>query len=384
MPYACHIFRSSCNVLDTLLLCYYYTNAIPSHVIFKKACSNFMNRFDRILGILLFLRSRPSVSATDLARHFEVSTRTLYRDVEALSALGVPIYAERGRKGGFRLLEGYFLPPLMFTPNEAITLLVGLTLQRSLQAPLFPREMEVAEKKLLAALPERLRVLLQKAEKILGFETVPHDMFHPEPAKPPPLLDEQGEQALLHESASINTFFQALLAGQQVHLHYASPYQEQASEVQLTPLGLLWDRDYWYLVGRQRNRKQTLKLWRADRVVHLSALQHLSSAQPEFDIRNLLGRAWMVPAMEQWREQAPVKISLSSAQATRLQQDWYYRYAYFEPCGEGQVMMTFGESNPTIVLELLRWLGPGAELIEPKIWREKIREELQQMLAYYV
>jgi len=91
-----------------------------------------------------------------------------------------------------------------------------------------------------------------------------------------------------------------------------------------------------------------------------------------------------VPAMEQWREQAPVKISLSSAQATRLQQDWYYRYAYFEPCGEGQVMMTFGESNPTIVLELLRWLGPGAELIEPKIWREKIREELQQMLAYYV
>ena len=51
--------------------------------------------------------------------------------------------------------------------------------------------------------------------------------------------------------------------------------------------------------------------------------------------------------------------------------------------GEGQVAMTFGESNPAIVLELLRWLGPGAELIEPRAWREKIREELQQMLAYY-
>ena len=342
-----------------------------------------MNRFDRILGILLFLRSRPSVSATDLARHFEVSTRTLYRDVETLSALGVPVYAERGRKGGFRLLEDYFLPPLMFTPSEAITLLVGLTLQRSLQAPLFPCETEMAEKKLLAALPERLRVLLAKAEKILGFEKVPHDMFHPEPTNPSPLLDERGEQVLPRESANINTFFQALLAGQQVHLQYSSPYQGHSYDVRLTPLGLLWDRDYWYLVGRQQDQTQTLKLWRADRVIHLSAQQHIAVAQPEFDIREFLGRAWIVPAMEQWREQAPVKISLSSAQATRLQQDWYYCYAHFEPSGEGQVVMTFGESNPAIVLELLRWLGPGAELIEPRAWREKIREELQQMLAYY-
>ena len=48
-----------------------------------------------------------------------------------------------------------------------------------------------------------------------------------------------------------------------------------------------------------------------------------------------------------------------------------------------QVVMTFGEQNPTVVLELLRWLGPGAELLEPHAWRERLREELRQMLAYY-
>ncbi len=339
-----------------------------------------MNRFDRILGILLFLRSRPSVSATDLAKHFEVSTRTMYRDVEILSALGVPVYAERGRNGGFRLLEGYFLPPLMFTQSEAITLLVGLTLQRSLQAPLFPHEMDMAEKKLLAALPERLRTLLEKAEHILGFEKFPHDIFHPEPAQ---TLPTTGEQRTHHASTIMNAFFQVLLDGNQVLLRYHSPYQEEAYDVQMEPLGLLWDRDYWYLAGRQSDGRQALKLWRADRVLQMTAHRLTPSVQPEFDIRALLGRAWLLPAMEQWREQAPVKISLSSAQATRLQQDWYYRHAHFEQSGEGRVEMTFGESDSTIVLELLRWLGPGAEIIEPAAWREKIREELRQMLAYY-
>src|SRR5215467_12463781 len=111
-----------------------------------------MQRFNRILGILLFLRSGHLASASALARHFSLSTRTIYRDVEVLSALGVPLYAERGREGGFRLLEGYFLPPLMFTQGEAIALLVGLTLQRNLQATPFPTERELAERKLLAAL----------------------------------------------------------------------------------------------------------------------------------------------------------------------------------------------------------------------------------------
>jgi len=60
---------------------------------------------------------------------------------------------------------------------------------------------------------------------------------------------------------------------------------------------------------------------------------------------------------------------VSRAQAERLQQDWYYRHAHFEPITEEQVVMTFGEQNPTIVLELLRWLGPGAELLEPHAWR---------------
>jgi predicted DNA-binding transcriptional regulator YafY len=97
----------------------------------------------------------------------------------------------------------------------------------------------------------------------------------------------------------------------------------------------------------------------------------------------LLGRNWLKSAMDHWAEEAPVKIRLTPAQAARLKGDWYYRHAHFEQPSEDQVLMTLGEEDLAKVLELVRWLGPGAELLEPKAWREIIRADLRKMLADY-
>ncbi len=82
-----------------------------------------MNRTDRLLGVLLELQSRRSVRAEDLAAHFETSKRTIYRDVQALCETGVPVVAQPGV--GYSILDGYFLPPVSFTPDEAIMLVLG-------------------------------------------------------------------------------------------------------------------------------------------------------------------------------------------------------------------------------------------------------------------
>ena len=80
-----------------------------------------MTRLERALGILLQLSGGTLVTAPDLAGRFEVSVRTIYRDIELLSALGVPVHAERGVAGGFRLAEGYFLPPVALNRAEAVS-----------------------------------------------------------------------------------------------------------------------------------------------------------------------------------------------------------------------------------------------------------------------
>jgi predicted DNA-binding transcriptional regulator YafY len=87
--------------------------------------------------------------------------------------------------------------------------------------------------------------------------------------------------------------------------------------------------------------------------------------------------------MATWRARAPVRVRITEEQAQRLQKDWYYRFAHYEPDGVGGVIMTIGERDRDLVLSLARWLGPGAELLTPVEWRETLREQLTAMLRQH-
>lgn len=346
-----------------------------------------MNRLDRALGIVLALRGGKEVSAQQLARRFEVSPRTIYRDMETLSALGVPVYAERGRSRGFRLLEGYFLPPIMFTQDEALGLVVGLTLLQAMRSRPFALALDTAEKKLVAAVSDQLRDVLLEARQRIGFEMPQNDIFHAEPALPQPQAAYSTLPAQppveVAEDQVVQVFLQGVFTRKAVALHYRSPYRAEATRQIVDPLGVLWDREYWYLVGRKAGNMQDARLWRADRVIEIRPQAQTVQAEQDFDIRAYLGRNWLGAAMRRWAEEAPVKIRLTQQQAERLRQDWYYRQAVFEPLSETETLVTFGADDSEAVLELLRWLGPGAELLEPRQWRVLMKEQLTQMLARY-
>jgi predicted DNA-binding transcriptional regulator YafY len=335
-----------------------------------------MNRVDRALGILLMLRSGAPISAIDLARRFEVSPRTIYRDIEALSAAGVPVYAEMGRNGGFRLAEGYFLPPVMFSVREATALLLSSTLLRRMRAMPFAAELEDATRKVLASLPEHMRTALVHAEHAIGFETLPADLLHPEPEDRMP--ERAGDAS--YEGTALSVFVEAMLTRMALALRYRSPYRQGAeTDYTLAPCGLVWDRDRWYLVGRAPGAAAA-RFWRADRVVAARLAGPIGAESPAFDLREVLDRRWLDSAMAIWTAEAPVVLELTRAQAQRLRQDWYYGHAQFADQSDGRVQMTFGEDDPAIALALIRWLGPGAVLLEPRAWRSLLHDELLAML----
>jgi predicted DNA-binding transcriptional regulator YafY len=345
-----------------------------------------MTRIERAFGILLLLSDGGTVTATTLARRFEVSVRTIYRDVEMLSATGVPVYAERGAAGGYRLLEGYFLPPIAFSRDEIVAVLLGLALSRGLKVSPFTAELESAERKLVAVLPNRLRPLLREVSRLIGFERPATDAFHPEP---PPSSDD-GKRPARHEAASVEIFLKSVLEGTRIRFVYRSPYRSSgaAEPVEAEPLGLLWDRDLWYLIGRKldgvSSTRPSQRFWRADRVSDIEASTFRAAAVPSFDVRHHLDRRWLGAAMAQWARSSPVRIRMRRHQAERLRGDWYFRFAQFDATAEDEFVMTYGEDNRTMVLELVRWLGHGAELLEPEAWRAALRDELRAMSDIYV
>jgi len=327
-----------------------------------------MNRIDRALAILLLLTGGGRVSAPELARRFGVCVRTIYRDVDALALVGVPVYAERGVGGGFRLQEGYVLPPVMFTREELAGLVLALTLLRSLRSVPLADELDTAEKKLLAALPRHLRPLMVEARRRFGFERTVPDVFHAEPR-----AGGTGD-----EGQTLSRFVRALLDSRRVRMTYRSPYRPREAEYDTAPLGLLWDRGHWYLVGRLGDCPDS-RLWRADRVLSMqSGLR--TTPDTGFDIRALMDHAWLAEAMRDWSRSSLVRLRVTARQAARLRQDWYYRHADYADEASGSVLVSWGEDTCDSVLALLRWLGPGAELVEPAAWRERLREELRAML----
>jgi predicted DNA-binding transcriptional regulator YafY len=203
-------------------------------------------RADRLLSLLFLLQAHGRMTAPDLGRRLEVSTRTVLRDVEALSAAGVPVWTGRGRGGGISLVPNWRTDVSGFTTSEARALFSGASGMADPQRPAW----ESAVRKLLAVTPAEQRAPFQRAaERIL----VEPAGWRSREATPPHL-------AALQE---------AVFSARRVRLRYRSAGATRASTRTLDPIGLVAKGGVWYLVAATRDGE---RLFRVDRVVDLDVL----------------------------------------------------------------------------------------------------------------
>jgi predicted DNA-binding transcriptional regulator YafY len=332
-----------------------------------------VNPIERALAILLLLSRRQLVSATALSARFEVSVRTVYRDIDRLIGLGVPVEAERGVQGGFRLSSDFLAPPISLNRVETTALLVALALMRGLRATPLLRDLETAEAKLLAALPKAAREVLARGPRFVGIEQAPDDIFHgSRPPRPP------GEQ-----QAAVDRFLEGVLTQRRVDLVHRNVYRRTEKLHEIEPYGVLFDRNLWYLVGRSLAADE-IRMWRADRVVSVIVTGMAFRPMTDFDIRDMLNRQWLERAMRAWdKDGEGASIRISAAAAERLRRDWFYRHASYAEDGDGRFVMTIPDSDPGTILPLVRWLGPDAELLAPVALRDRLKQEIDAIRATY-
>jgi predicted DNA-binding transcriptional regulator YafY len=243
-------------------------------------------RASRLLSIMMLLQARGRMSAEALAEELEVSVRTIYRDIDQLSAAGVPVYADIGRNGGFALLDGWRTRLTGLTAPEARALfLSGLPGPASELG--LGDEVAAAELKLLAALPADWQ---SEATRMSS-------RFH---------LDPKGWFSTGPRPEFLKAIAEAVWSERRIRIKYDS--WTQVSERDVEPLGLVLKGGVWYLVGRRENGFRTYRL---SQVLALTTLEETFTRPADFD----LPKHWRESTASFERE---IYVGVARVRATRI------------------------------------------------------------------
>ena len=249
----------------------------------------------RVLALLELLQTHGRMSGAELAARLGVDRRTLRRYVGKLEDIGVPITAERGRTGGYALMPGFKLPPMMFTEDEALALSLGLLAARGLGLAEAAPAVTSAQAKLERIMPDPLR----QRVRAIG-ETVTLDAARPNPAAAP------------GDNRPLAALTGAAQARRQVLLRYRNQ-GDQASTRRFDPFGVAFRHGRWYAVGMCHLRKD-IRTFRLDRVAAVETLPGTFERPPGFDAMAHLVRA-IATLPRAFAIEVLLKTDLASARA---------------------------------------------------------------------
>ncbi|MGW6916367.1 helix-turn-helix transcriptional regulator [Kitasatospora sp. NPDC054939] len=319
-------------------------------------------RADRLVSLVLLLRQHGRLSATTLARELEVSTRTVLRDIEALSVAGVPVYAERGRNGGFALLPGFRTELTGLNHDEALALLVAGS-RRGAQAFGLGSALASAMLKVVDALPEDYRTTATGAARRLLID---------------PETDLLARRVVPEElpDAVVSEVRRAVLAGHKLRIRYAAA--DRAPEWRtVDPIGLVTVRGHGYLLATRSGADRTYRLSR------IRAAEELPEAAQRPD-RVDLDRAWQERST-QFRagdDQVTVLVRLDPARRDELLGTAVaLRSEETDPDGRLRLEVNFQDRRHA---EWALWqLATGAEALAPQWLRDSLHDRAAAIVSCY-
>ena len=314
-----------------------------------------MNRVDRLMAIVLRLQSRRVVRAEDLAAHFEISVRTVYRDIAALGEAGVPIMAEAGV--GYSLVKGYHLPPVMFTAEEASALSVGGKLVEHLTDASLRKQMESALLKIRSVLPRDRQDYLDRLERSTA-------------------VVARGSNAIPRLSSEALIPIQRALAERRVlALEYQGGQRRDVTQRQVEPLGLVYYADNWHLIAYCRLRRD-VRDFRTDRILKLHLQNELFSGHADFSLKRYL------ESETHDRKFEMARIRFQPEAMERVSREWH--------CGLLEENAERGGVVVTLLAGSFEWLagwvlsfGSMAEVLAPERLKELVAAEAEKVAAKY-
>ena len=318
-------------------------------------------RASRLLSILILLQTRGRLSALELARKFEVSVRTIYRDIDQLGAAGVPVYADKGRHGGFSLLDGYRTTLTGLTPAEAEALLLAGIGKAAADLGIGAAA-AAAQLKMLASLPAQSGA---RAAKV-------GTRFH---------LDPVSWQGRPESLAILPRLASAVWSDLRVRIEYES--WKAVIKREIEPLGLVLKGGVWYLVAAVQGNPRT---YRVSNIRQLEALETRFKRPPRFDLAGY----WTASAIDferrLLRERAVVRMSPAGLKTLRELSPAAAEAAdaNHSPCKpEGWIKAEIPVEEFGYASRQLLRLGSDVEVLSPPELRKLICREARAVAGMY-
>ena len=300
-------------------------------------------RADRLVSIMLLLQTRGHVTTAELAKRLEVSPRTIHRDMEALTASGVPVYAERGSSGGWRLLEEYRTNLTGLSESE-VTTLFALKSTQLLKDLGLSQAGENALIKMLAALPASQRQGAEYARQRILVDIQRHQEAVPHL----PVLQE------------------AVWQDRKLWFVYDS-FSHGPAERTVDPLGLVVRGNIWYLIAA---RDAELRTYRVSRIKEAKVLDQPSHRPPDFDLETY----WQ-KARAEYKSQMPIFRIQVQIEEKALQRSsplaFWGQIEHSEPCGENWLKAHLRFELEDQALAWVLSTASYVEVLEPEEFRQR-------------
>ena len=310
-----------------------------------------MNRIDRVTAILIQLQSKRVVKAQEIADRFTISLRTVYRDIKTLEEAGIPIIGEAGI--GYSIMEGYRLPPVMFTKEEATAFLTAEKLVEKLTDNSTRETYGAAMFKIKSVLRLTERDHMENMDKYIEVIESPYLSNHKnETAYLQHILRAIGEKAILN-------------------IDYFAEHSQEKSNRNIEPIGIFFMSRYWYLIAWCTLRKD-YRTFRVDHIKYLSVTTiHFEKDHPS--LQSFLNK------VSKEKELYTIIVRVEKEIIKYLGEQKFYNGFVSQKEVDGKIEMTF----LTASLEgFARWyllFGQWAEILAPKELPALIRKNLDAL-----
>jgi predicted DNA-binding transcriptional regulator YafY len=305
------------------------------------------NTATRLITLIFLLQNQPNQKASELAEKLGVSLRTVHRYFEMLDEMGIPVYSERGPYGGFSLVRGYKMPPLVFTLEEAVAVVLGTGIVEEMWGDLYRESARGALAKLENLLPEEQAREVAWARQSL-FAT---GMNRADLKAITPALEKLRRASREHRS---------------VEMKYQSSQVPHPSQRGLDPYAIVHRWGWWYVIGFCHVH-QAIRTFRVDRILEITLLETTFVQSPDFELHEYLKNEM------QSQPQVIARLRFEAEYAHLLAGNQSY-WQTVETKADGSVEVTF--PSPTLEWAASTTLayGPAVEVLEPPQLRIVVAE----------